>query len=223
MKQAAIISTINLLLVVAIFTEAPPLGWILLAFWSMSFFGALGFHYTKKKAFAIISYIGFGLFIPLGMIGIYGVKKMSETQELGEMSPNESPNRIFLYNQKYAKLYLLLGITSILFEFAQRFFLGRSVGLTGAIGGIMIIMYFLFKKMPVLQVFREHFILKIAPMSSIKIVNFSDIQRSESSRKQALLWLNSEPKPVKIPWQVFNDKERDEVGDLLKPPAITKS
>ncbi|MCW7540460.1 hypothetical protein OOT46_21775 [Aquabacterium sp. A7-Y] len=49
---------------------------VLLGFLLLSLIGTLGYAATRMKLFAVMAFIGFGVFVPVGLIGVFGVQKM---------------------------------------------------------------------------------------------------------------------------------------------------
>lgn len=48
----------------------------IMAFIALSVIGLVGYSATKKKAFAVMAMIGYGVFVPIGLIGVFGVMKL---------------------------------------------------------------------------------------------------------------------------------------------------
>lgn len=48
----------------------------LLGFIALSVIGLVGYSATRKKAFAVMAMIGYGVFVPIGLIGVFGVMKL---------------------------------------------------------------------------------------------------------------------------------------------------
>ncbi len=63
----------------------------LMIFWLMSLTGSLMYHKTKKNSFGIIAIIGFAVYVPIGLIGAIGIRKLMD---------EEKRNAILLKNEK---------------------------------------------------------------------------------------------------------------------------
>lgn len=216
MTAVAIISALNLILIVAIFTEVKVFAAILFVFWVLGLGGALAFRHTRQKAWAYASFAGFVPFFPIGMVGIYGIRKMMNEAQTEPLSDQTEPQKVYGYNQTIVWAYLTLGIMSIVIEFSIKFFVSSAPSMVGAAGGMLIILFFLHRKIKVVQVFPDHFIFQNAALTSPQVIRYADIEQVKSNKKQVLLRTKIRKKPVKIPLSLFNANDRDEVRLFLE-------
>ncbi|AKJ30162.1 hypothetical protein [Caldimonas brevitalea] len=49
---------------------------VLLGFLFLSLIGTLGYAATRRTPFAVMAFIGFIVFVPIGLIGVFGMRKM---------------------------------------------------------------------------------------------------------------------------------------------------
>ena len=216
MTAVAIISAMNLALIVAVYTEVKILAAVLFVFWVLGLGGALAFRSTRQKAWAYAAFAGFVPFFPIGLVGIYGVRKMIDTPATDQLTGQSTPQKVFGYNQTVVWAYLALGVMSIVVEFVIQFFVSSMPTLAGAAGGMLIIVFFLHKNLKVLQVFPDYFVFQNGALASPQIIRYADIEQLEANKKQVLVRMSDRKKPVKIPFNLFNAAERDEVGQMLE-------
>ena len=68
---------INFLVMCGFFIiDEPSLAMVMLGAWLVSLLGSIGFMATKAKPAAYVAMAGFALFIPIGAIGIVGLRKI---------------------------------------------------------------------------------------------------------------------------------------------------
>ncbi len=216
MTAVAIISALNLALIVAIFTEIKIFATILFGFWALGLGGAIAFQRTRKKGWAYAGIAGFVPFFPIGLVGVYGIRKMIDESRMEQLPGQAVPQKIYGYNQTLAWTYLGLGLMSIVVEFAIQFFVASIPTLAGAAGGMLIIIFFLHRKLKVIQVFPDYFILQYGALASPQIIRHIDIEQIEANKKQVLVRTTIRKKPVKIPLSLFNTGDRDEVRLFLE-------
>lgn len=215
MTAVAIISALNLILIVAIYTEIKIFAAILFVFWVLGLGGALLFRGTGQKAWAYAAFAGFVPFFPIGLVGIYGVRKMMDAPTTGPLAGQSTPQKVYGYNQTTVWAYLAVGILSIVVEFAIQFFVSSMPTLAGAAGGMLIIIFFMHKNLNVLQVFPDYLVFQNGALASPQIIRQPDIEQIEANKKQVLIRTSDRKKPVKIPLALFNAAERDEVRQML--------
>lgn len=223
MVEAVIISALNLVLVVLLLGEFPPVGFLMLLFWAMSFGGAVGYYFTQRRPFAILSFVGFVLFFPISLIGIVGVRKMMNRHELAQLGAAGQPDQVYIYNQRNVWGFLILGIISIIVEIGQRFIFSASVGIAGVMGAALIIAFFYFRRLHVLRISEPYFVLQTDPMTSVKVVFNRDITRIRTGKKLAQIWTAGQEKPLAIRWDLFGTADRDGVRTFLQSIPREKS
>jgi hypothetical protein len=192
------------------------LGGILLVFWLVSILGAILFHRTGQRAFAIAAIVGFVLFLPIGLIGMYGVRQMMNDRQLAQLPGSDRPQKVYVYNQKLAWAYLLVGIGAVLVEIMLQLFLPTGMALAGIVGVGLIIAFFFYRKMKVIRLYPDYFILQIGPMAAPKVVKFRDVEHTGLNKKQVLLRAKTERNPLKISWSLFNKDQLDEIQRLFE-------
>jgi hypothetical protein len=115
------------------------------------------------------------------------------------------------YNQKLAWTYLLVGIVAVVVEIILRLFLPSGMAVTGIVGVGLIIAFFLYKRMKVIRIYADYFILQIGPMASPKVVKFREIEHTGIDQKYVWVQSVTEKNPLKISWSLFNENQRDEM------------
>jgi sugar phosphate permease len=60
---------------------------VMLGFVLLSLCGTLLYAQTEKKVYATLATLGFFIFVPIGLIGMIGVNKMTRAQQKATVSP----------------------------------------------------------------------------------------------------------------------------------------
>jgi hypothetical protein len=216
MTSVAIVSAFNLILVILLFTEIPILGTVLLVFWLVSILGTALFHRTGQRAYAVAAIGGFVLFLPISLIGMYGVRQMMNDRQLARLPGRDTPQKEYGYNQKLAWAYLLVGIGAVLAEIVLRLFLPSGMAIAGIVGVGLIIAFFFYRRLKVLRLYPDYFILQLGPMASPKVVSFRDIEHTGLNEKYVQVRSGAEKNPLKISWSLFNKDQLDEIKPFFE-------
>lgn len=119
--------------------------------------------------------------------------------------------REFHYNTKHVKIYMWLAIFCTPLSL---FLLFVPSGRSNVAMILPVFMYFLYRKLVVVRAYDDHLELKLAPLQSLRIVNFNEIIDVMDENKKLILHLK-DGKKIKIPYNLFNIYEREDFKNTL--------
>ncbi len=130
------------------------------------------------------------------------------------------PVKEYRYNKVFLNIYLGLSIFCIIFIFIMLIISrGRSLGPNAAL--IMpIILYFIFRNYTVFKFFDDYFEFKPAPLRSVQIFKYSDLENIEVQNKKMYLYIKNEKRQRVILTSIDREK-REELVSFLREKIKT--
>jgi hypothetical protein len=127
---------------------------------------------------------------------------------------NTSGDRAFFISKKQSSMHLTLVIAGI-----GGFLLGLFANTGTSSMGIIVIFGLLMlatKKRPIVTIRDTHLEFKLAPLASLTLLRYEEIQNITNDNKKLLLTVNNKTKPIKLPKSFFNEEDFYEIEELLQ-------
>ncbi|MCP3927414.1 MAG: hypothetical protein GY714_33060 [Desulfobacterales bacterium] len=84
---------INGLITLMYLDELGEFGIIMVGYWLFSLITSIAYSQTKNKVLGVLAFIGFAGYIPIGLIGVFGIRKMMDEEKRNEVIAEERRNQ----------------------------------------------------------------------------------------------------------------------------------
>jgi hypothetical protein len=119
--------------------------------------------------------------------------------------------RKYKYNKTYKNVYLGTGIFCLLAALFMQIVSMR----TPPAMFLPIIIYFIYKNFIVVKTTDTYCEIKIAPLRSLQICQYSEVSRVGITQKKITMYMKNS-KEIKIPFNILNKSEHHELIEFLK-------